>query len=311
MGHTHCHRRMTTAPWRHALHCAALACLLVATTDAAEAEPPAGSSAACARFEALAAQAQMHAPFELVDGRIYVRAQVNGRGPFRFAVDTGASGAGRADSALVTALALPLLGTTTHSDGVSSSQQRTTRLATLELAGYVQRDLEVITRDYASQLTAEARFAGILGRGFFADGLLLIDYPARMLWFSRSAQLAPGDGALPYTRAFRIPVSIAGVASQGNLDTGANVAFVLPQALYARLGAGPQGEAATGTLSNGTVDTRRVTVAGPVRVGDLELSNVEARVSERYPELLIGAHALQQAALMLDQRTQRVAVCRR
>ena len=39
-------------------------------------------------------------------------------------------------------------------------------------------------------------------------------------------------------------------------------------------------------------------------------ANVEVRVSDRFPELLVGAHALQDAVLMIDQRSQRVALCR-
>lgn len=253
----------------------------------------------------------MRAPFEVVDGRIYVQANINGHGPFRFAVDTGASGAGRADSALVAQLDLPLRGTATNSDGVSTSEQRTVHIDSLELAGLVRRDLEVITRDYASRAPAEARFSGIIGRGFFADGLLLIDYPARTLSFTRAASLPPGGGALSYTRAFRVPVTLGGITREGNLDTGANIALVVPQSTYDQLNSAAPGEAATGSLANGTVDTRRVTLAGPVRIGDLQLVDIEARVSQRYPELLVGAHALQHAALMIDQRTQVVAVCPR
>ena len=52
-----------------------------------------------------------------------------------------------------------------------------TRFATLELGGLVRRDLKVITRDYGSRLSPEAGFAGIIGRDFFGDGLLVIDYP--------------------------------------------------------------------------------------------------------------------------------------
>ncbi|MBB4841473.1 hypothetical protein HNP52_004577 [Sphingomonas kyeonggiensis] len=48
----------------------------------------------------------------------------------------------------------------------------------VDLGGFVRRDLEVATRDYSSKLTPEAAFSGILGREFFGDGLLVIDYPA-------------------------------------------------------------------------------------------------------------------------------------
>jgi len=259
----------------------AAAMLAMAGTGAQAAE-----SCACALVQSAAADALFSIPFRTVDGRIYIEARVDGQGPFVFAVDTGASGMARADARLVA------------------------RLASLDLAGLVRRDLEVITRDYASRLSAEAGFDGIVGRDFFGDGLLIIDYPSRMLRFTRKAGLARGaPGVLAYERAFRVPATIGGIAAEANLDTGANVAFVLPKALFDRVGGGPVAAASEGRLTNSTVDTRRAMVAGPFRIGGAELSNVEVRVSENYPELLAGAHALQHFALLIDQRTKAVALC--
>ena len=127
---------------------------------------------------------------------------------------------------------------------------------------------------------------------------------------SRARSISPGDGnALTYERAFRVPVSIGALRTEGNIDTGANVAFVMPKALFDRLDAGPLQAAGRGDLANGKVETQRAIVHGPLRIGGVELSNVEARVSERFPELLVGAYALQQSTLMIDQRSMRIAVC--
>lgn len=265
---------------------------------------------ACRLRDIPAADIVARVPFELVDGRIYVEARANGQGPFRFAVDTGASGMARADAKLVSALALPVHGKAANSDGVKVAEADTIRFDTLQLGGLGRSGIEAITRDYRSRSTPQAAFDGILAREFFADGLLVIDYPARTLSFSRTKSLSPGDrNTLAYQRAFRVPASIGAVQAEGNIDTGANVAFVLPKALYDRLGAGPLQAAGQGQLANGAVETWRTTVQGPFRIGALALSNMEARVSERYPELLIGAHALQQSALLIDQRSRRIALC--
>ena len=91
--------------------------------------------------------AVLSVPFRVVDGRIYVTVKVDGKGPFVFAVDTGASGMGRADAGLVAALAIPPTGSGHTSDGVATEQVRTVRLASVALGGFVRRDLEVVTRD--------------------------------------------------------------------------------------------------------------------------------------------------------------------
>lgn len=114
---------------------------------------------------------------------------------------------------------------------------------------------------------------------------------------------------MPYERALRIPVSIADVAIEGNLDTGADVGIVLPQALYDTLEAAPLLPSGRATLAYGGIEITRARMAGPFRLGGLTLTDVEVRVSERFPELLIGTHALQGTTLLIDQRSKHVAIC--
>jgi len=282
---------------------------LMATACLAPA-PAAKSPAVCGLAEIARKDAVVSVPFEIVDGRIYVTARVNGKGPFRFAVDTGASGLGRADARLVAALGLTVTGSGQSSDGVATARVDTVSLASLELGGLVRRDLSVITRDYNGRMSKEAAFDGIIGRDFFADGLLVIDYPRRRLTFTRSAGLQrSAAGVLGYERPFRVPVTIGSVTVEGQLDTGANVAFVLPTPLFDRVGGGAVTASAEGKLTNTTIKTERATVAGPFRIGAASLANVEVRVSDRFPELLVGAHALQNFALLIDQRSASVALC--
>lgn len=252
----------------------------------------------------------MQIPFEAVDGRIYVQAVVNGRGPFRFALDTGASGLGRADASLVATLGLTLSPPVANSDGVATAAADTTTIDVLDVGGVVQRDIRVITRDYNRGMSPASALSGIIAREFFADGLLVIDYPRKLVSFSRRLALsAVQAGVLRYERPFRVPMSIGAVQAEGNLDTGANVAFVLPRALFDKVSGTPPESVGEGRLANTTVDAARATVRGPVVVGQARLTDVEVRVSARYPELLVGAHALQQFVVLIDQRSRSVAVC--
>lgn len=268
-------------------------------------------SGACKLADAPGKHFDMKVPFDVIDGRIYVEARVNDQGPFRFAVDTGASGWGRADASLVAALHLKTQKPTTTSDGVETASVATVRLDSLELGSLSRKNLDVITRDYSSRMSPEAAFSGIIGREFFADGLLIIDYPGRTLSFTRHLSLSPTEeGVLTYERAFRVPVSIGEVHTEGNLDTGANVAFVMPKSLFDRVSATPLERAEQGQLTNSRIETGRATVRGPFRIGGASMSDVEVRVSDRYPELLVGAHALQHFVVMIDQRSRSVALCR-
>ncbi|MGH8215599.1 MAG: aspartyl protease family protein [Rhodanobacteraceae bacterium] len=253
---------------------------------------------------------ELKVPFDVVDGRIYVQARVNGHGPYQFAVDTGASGWGRADVTLVSALHLKTENQTTTSDGVQTARVATVRFDSLELGGLSRKNLTVIARDYDSRMSPDTAFSGIIGREFFGDGLLIINYPERTLSFSRKLALSPTEAhVLGYQRAFRVPVSIGSVQTEGNLDTGANVTFVLPKSLYKRVSDAPLQQAGRGRLTNSRIETMRSMVRGPFRIGGVTLSNVPVRVSDHYPELLIGAHALQHFVVMIDQRSKSIALC--
>lgn len=272
--------------------------------------PPRQGMDACVLAQAALDGHEVRVPFELVDGRIYVRAKVNGRGPFRFAVDTGASGMGRVDAGLMATLGLRMSGEALNSDGVQTAPAGTTRLESLELGGLARRDLEVIARDYNTGKPAEQRFDGIIGREFFRDGMLVIDYPNRVLAFGTAVGMpAEAGNSLGYGKPFRVPVSIGGLSVTGQLDIGANVTAVFPRSLYERVAATALESAGKGRLANGSVETHRATVEGPLRIGGVRLAKLEVRVSDTFPELLIGAHVLQHYVLAIDQRSSRVALC--
>lgn len=268
------------------------------------------SREACATAATAATDALVRAPFEIVDGRVYVQVRVDGGGPYRFAVDTGASGMGRADASLAAALRLPVSGVTQSSDGITTANVNSVHLDEVALGDLRRKNLDVIMRDYSSSVAPQAAISGILGRDFFGDGLLVLDFPSHTLVFSRTRQLTPGDrGAHSYERPFRVAATLGDVAVTANLDTGAAVTLVLPQTIYAQIEASPLEAAGRARLTNGVVDTSRTIVHGPVRIGGASVSDVEARVSDRYPEVLIGGQILQNYLVAIDQRSKVVAVC--
>lgn len=290
----------------------ALISMLLASAGAAVAAQPQPFVAndACKLADTPPTGALLRVPFDTVDGRIYVEARVNGHGPFRFAVDTGASGMARADASLVASLSLATHGEASTSDGVKTATVKTTRLDSLELGGFIRRDLDVIARDYNSRNSLDAAFAGIIAREYFSDGLLTIDYPRKTLSFSRAQRLsAHANNVLNYERAFRIPVSIGTLQTVGQLDTGADVAFVLPRSMYDKVATSAMEQEGHAQLTNGRIDTARATVSGPFRIGGITMSDVEVRVSDKFPELLVGAGALQNSVVLIDQRSKSVAVC--
>ena len=280
--------------------------------SAAQANGPDNSpGSACDLAIEAPAEAVFSLPFRTIDGRIYLDTMVNGEGPFVFALDTGASGLGRADASLADALNLPADGTDETSDGISSAQVDKVRIASLTLGGLERHDLSMIVRDYRSRVSPEAAFSGILGREFFADGLLAIDFPAQRLTFYRNrAMSASLRDAMTFERAFRIPVMLGDLETTGNIDTGANVTMVVPAAVFSDLEGTAAGSAGGGSLTNTRIDIFDAQLAGPVQVGGMQLEDITVKVAADYPEVLVGAHALQGHVVLIDQRHSTLAICK-
>ena len=110
-------------------------------------------------------------------------------------------------------------------------------------------------------------------------------------------------------RPFRIAISIGDVATMANLDSGAAVALVLPRKTFDRAAGGRLEEAGRARLTNSSIETERGLVHGPLRAGGIRETDIEARVSDRYPEALIGAEILQHYMIAIDQRSMVVALC--
>ena len=280
--------------------------LVTTSANASSAE----TGGVCALLEPDPTEALVSIPFRTIDGRIYLDAQVNGTGPYRFALDTGASGIGRADASLVEGLRLATDGEDESSDGVSSAVVGKVRIGSLALGALEHRDVSLIARDYRSRMASESAFSGILGRAFFADGLLAIDFAGKRLNFYRTREMRPSlSGAIVYERAFRIPVALGELHTTGNIDTGANVTLVLPGPIYDKVHATALEPSGDGNLTNTRITTSKARIAGPVRIGGMLLENVPVTVAADYPEVLVGAHALHDQILLIDQRHKTLAIC--
>lgn len=261
-------------------------------------------------FPAVArAQTALVMPFELTGNRIYVPAHVNGQGPYRFMIDNGASGVGRADVRLVEALALPSAGTTSNSDGVNTSLVAVVQVESLRLGSIERRDVQLLSRDYNRNAEPGRETMGILGQGFFEDGLLEIDFHSRILRFTPGGRLNPDEaGVMAYGEDFTIPIRIGEHVFEGSLDTGSSLSLHLPQAVLEASLSSPPEPAGEGRRANTVFTLSRATLLEPVTIGGLVLNDLSVVASPQAPRINIGLGVLGGAVLELDQHNRLLAI---
>jgi predicted aspartyl protease len=109
---------------------------------------------------------------------ILVQAQVNGRGPFQFAIDTGTSTTA-ISAELARQLGLPARPIGIVTTGGAPVQMSATHIGTLSVGQAAMRDLDVIIGEFLEMLSQvlDRRLDGILGYNFLRHYKVAIDYP--------------------------------------------------------------------------------------------------------------------------------------
>ena len=148
-----------------------------------------------------------------------VEVMVNGRGPFRFGVETGAN---------FVALSPDFAAKANLRSAGTTADLPAFRIDSITLGGASFHDVRA-----AALPRGGTGVDGLLGLPFFHDVLLTIDYAARQLRISRDTLRAPdGDSILQLTHAgpfWGVPIDFAGVPLVGVLDTrGTGMLSVIP-----------------------------------------------------------------------------------
>jgi predicted aspartyl protease len=240
-------------------------------------------------------------------GRILAPVKINGRGPFRMVVDTGANQS-VVTNALVEALGLQVgAENVVRLVGVTGSLiVPTIRLASLETGDLEQQDLRV-----AVMRTVSGGAEGILGMQGFNGKRITVDF------VNDKIEIAASRGQRPGLRFATIPVDVrfdrlllatarvSGIKVQAVIDTGAertlgNSALLRELIRLRRL---PQNPEMAGVIGLTEVEQRGQAIwTRKIKLGDVNLTDVNVIYGDMYvfkvweleeePAMLIGMDVL-------------------
>lgn len=251
---------------------------------------------------------------ELVAGMPTVTAMVNGRGPYRFGIETGYPGNLRITPALAAALGLEQVGEAMGGDPSGRNPRRIPlyRVESVMLGGLTYSGIDAGAMDFASPRMKT--LDGLLGLGFLRDLLVTIDYGAGRFTAAPGA-LPPADGAsvveLTVDRGLlSIPIAIGGMSYPVHLDTGnSRHPLFMPAELIAKLPTrGQPRDIGVGRTISQEVALQAVDLAAPVAIGGTRLSVTEVAFPAIAPVGNVGSLALAGMAVTLDLANRRVRV---
>ena len=237
---------------------------------------------------------------------------VNGQGPYRFLLDTGAEGAGRIDRSLVQALGLPNLGGQESVDLQGKKLDMTShRLESLVVGSLSFTGVEVMSRDYNATIRGPGLrpIDGILGYHLFNEYLLTINYPARTVTVARGELPVPDDkkilAIISDDEDPEIKIRVDGRVARALLDTGAMGPLVVPATLAKDLKFAPD---PPGKTRDPASRIRTQTLDGSLNIGEIEIKNPQTGVAGSLEHSVIGVDILASLAVTYDQKNARVLV---
>ncbi len=248
-------------------------------------------------------------------GRIWAPVFINGRGPFRMVLDTGAS-----DSAITAPVAAVLGQVPSPShlvlvQGVAGSAI----VPTVQIDSLTVGDLDVTSATLPIIADALGGAEGVLGTAGFSDKRIDIDFLHDRITIVRShGQRAPiGFITLPLERSgpglLMVPGSVAQVHVRAVIDTGAERSIgneALRRALVSRHAQGTPDKIydVTTHVQGGEMFESPPIMLGKIEIRGARITYGEVRIFEhwhltREPALLIGMDALGHLdALIIDYR---------
>lgn len=179
----------------------------------------------------------LSAPLELIHDKPYVSVTVNGRGPFRFLIDTGTGGQALVSPELASELALPVVGHARLMDPSGKGEQRSEILLmhSVKIAGVDFEQVKAIRHRLYGE---EENCQGVLGFTLFKEYLLTLNFPERRIGLAQGTIAQDGSGSvLPFRMPDGVPIvalRIDGQHLEAQIDSG-GTGLSLPQAVAAHL----------------------------------------------------------------------------
>ena len=262
-------------------------------------------TAAIAISGALAQSNSLSAPMELTHGKPFVMVLVNGKGPFRFVIDTGTGGGAFVSAQLADTLNLPESGYVHLSDPSKQGGQRVplVTIQKLEVAGVVFTDVKAARHVLSS---ADGNCDGLLGFRLFRDYLLTLDYPNRRMSLGLGSLTPDGErSVLPFRMPDGIPVvplHVGNLEIEAQIDSG-GTGLSLPERIVSQLkfASDPEVFGRAESLST-RFELKAAKLASDVQLGNYTFASPFVEINSAFPLANFGASAMQHFIFTFDQK---------
>lgn len=239
-------------------------------------------------------------------GKPYVMVMLNGRGPFRFVIDTGTGADALVTPELAQLIGLPTVGQASLSDpsGMGAKRAPVAYIDTLEVAGIQFNGIRAVEHSFFAEAGA---CEGLLGFTLFRNYLLTLDFPNRMVTLTEG-ELQPdgGKSVLPFRMQDGVPIARLQVDGlqpvEAQLDSGGG-GLLLPEKLAAQLKWDVEPVVfASGRSVATRFELKAAKMASDVKLGRYTFTHPVVEIHPAFPLVNFGSPPMQIFAITFDQK---------
>lgn len=244
---------------------------------------------------------------KVVENKIYIEAFVNGKGPFQFLFDSGATGIGRLDIKLVQALKLKDVGTIENSDGHNLKIEKLAKVDSLRVGSLKLENVDLMYRDYNAG-KPKIPVDGMIGIDFFKDFLLTIDYPQLILGISNSSLSKNDSLVIAYHKPFEVSGQVGGIPCLFKIDTGSSLDFHFPESIIAQVKHQLTGVKGTAVRANTKFELTEAILKEPIWLGKTAYPNEKISYSSLATWVNVGSKFLKRHKISFDQKNKLIKI---
>jgi hypothetical protein len=239
-------------------------------------------------------------------GKPYVMVTIDGKGPYRFIIDTGTGAEAFVSPELADELQLPATGESALLNDPSMQGGKRVPVVLLQSIRIAGVDFYWV-KAVRHLVTGEAGSCqGMLGLPLFRDYLLTLDFPNRQIELTEGALALDGEKTtLPFRMPYGVPItrlSVNGQSVEAQLDSGGG-GLTLPEGLAAHQKWDiPPAAFATGQTLTTRFDIKAAKLDGDVKVGKYTFTHPVVERHPAFPLVNFGSPPMQSFAITFDQK---------
>lgn len=251
-------------------------------------------------------------PMTIYGNKPVVDVKINGKGPFKFFLDTGA-GVTVFSQELADELKLVPDGTRNVGDPANPQaiEAKKNIIGKLEIGDAAFSKFVALSFDRTGLYQPGAP-RGVLGIPLFSKLLLTIDYPKSQIVLEKgSLSAADGKKIVDFNHSeggiFSLPLVVGGKETQATIDTGSSGGISFPETSMDKLAlAGKPVEVGRGRTVGGESVIYGAKFAGEIALGEYKWKEPEVRFFNRLNKPNLGFQFLSAFAITIDQQNMRM-----